>query len=146
MTVEAVCDSGTIETVYNCRVAEYHTYFVGSADWQWSVWAHNACNGPQADPKRPAYNNGATHQDHARARALGGTDHPSNIRPLPAETNLRKGGHEGQLVRDWQRYREAGMTDAQIEQVLGPEIQSMATSPPPRPMDPRVLDGMPGGH
>ena len=29
VTVEAVCDSGTIETVYNCRVAEYHTYFVG---------------------------------------------------------------------------------------------------------------------
>ena len=44
VTVEAVCDSGTIETVYNCRVAEYHTYFVGSAAWQWSVWAHNACN------------------------------------------------------------------------------------------------------
>ncbi len=45
VTVEAVCDSGTIETVYNCRVAEYHTYFIGSAAWQWSVWAHNACTG-----------------------------------------------------------------------------------------------------
>ena len=57
MTVEAVCDSGTIETVYNCRVAEYHTYFVGSADWQWSVWAHNACNGtkpgPETNPNAP---------------------------------------------------------------------------------------------
>ncbi len=48
VTVEAVCDSGTIETVYNCRVAEYHTYFVGGAAWQWSVWAHNACNVEQA--------------------------------------------------------------------------------------------------
>jgi hypothetical protein len=24
------------------RVAEYHTYFVGDAEWGWSVWAHNS--------------------------------------------------------------------------------------------------------
>jgi hypothetical protein len=34
--------------VYNCRVAEYHTYFVGDATWGWSVWAHNACTIEQA--------------------------------------------------------------------------------------------------
>lgn len=27
--------------VYNLRVAEYHTYFVGAGDWGFSVWAHN---------------------------------------------------------------------------------------------------------
>jgi filamentous hemagglutinin len=31
-----------VATVYNLRVAEYHTYFVGSLEWGFSVWAHNA--------------------------------------------------------------------------------------------------------
>jgi hypothetical protein len=40
--VEAVTDLGEVATVYNLRVAEYHTYFVGSREWGFSVWAHNA--------------------------------------------------------------------------------------------------------
>jgi len=43
LTVEDVRDTGREEAVYNCRVAEYHTYFVGDEGWGWSVWAHNAC-------------------------------------------------------------------------------------------------------
>jgi RHS repeat-associated protein len=31
------------ETVYNVRVAEFSTYFVGCEEWGFSVWAHNAC-------------------------------------------------------------------------------------------------------
>jgi hypothetical protein len=50
VTVEAVCDSGVVETVYNCRVAEYHTYFVGSREWGFSVWAHNTCVYTSKDP------------------------------------------------------------------------------------------------
>ena len=29
-------------TVYNLRIEEYHTYFVGCAEWGFSIWAHNA--------------------------------------------------------------------------------------------------------
>ena len=43
ITVEGVADSGRVQTVYNFRVAEYHTYFVGGESWDFSVWAHNAC-------------------------------------------------------------------------------------------------------
>jgi hypothetical protein len=39
--VEDVLDTGEYERVYNLRVADYHTYFVGSAEWGFSVWAHN---------------------------------------------------------------------------------------------------------
>ncbi|MCZ2341094.1 MAG: HINT domain-containing protein, partial [Bacteroidales bacterium] len=39
--VEAVVDTGTVEVVYNLRVADWHTYFVGGEDWGFSVWAHN---------------------------------------------------------------------------------------------------------
>jgi hypothetical protein len=40
--VQKVYDTGNWETVYNIRVAECHTYFVGTPEWQFSVWAHNA--------------------------------------------------------------------------------------------------------
>ena len=42
MAVEEVSDTRSVETVYNFRVADYHTYFVGCDEWGFSVWAHNA--------------------------------------------------------------------------------------------------------
>ena len=38
VTVEKVEDTGEYETVYNVRVADFHTYFVGSLEWGFSVW------------------------------------------------------------------------------------------------------------
>lgn len=40
--VKSVEDTGRYETVYNLRVAEHHTYFVGAPEWGFAVWAHNA--------------------------------------------------------------------------------------------------------
>ena len=42
VAVEDVLDTGQVETVYNFRVADYHTYFVGSTHWGFSVWVHNS--------------------------------------------------------------------------------------------------------
>jgi hypothetical protein len=42
VAVEEAYDTGEYETVYNLRVADWHTYFVGGEDWGFSVWAHNA--------------------------------------------------------------------------------------------------------
>lgn len=39
--VESVADTGRLEFVYNCRVADYHTYFVGDEEWGFAVWVHN---------------------------------------------------------------------------------------------------------
>lgn len=41
--VEAIEDTNKYETVYNLRIADYHTYFVGGDEWGFSVWAHNEC-------------------------------------------------------------------------------------------------------
>ena len=41
VTIAEVFDTGTYEPVYNLRVAEYHTYFVGADGWGWALWAHN---------------------------------------------------------------------------------------------------------
>jgi hypothetical protein len=45
--VESIDPTGEVATVYNMRIAEYHTYFVGSGEWGFSVWAHNKCSGAQ---------------------------------------------------------------------------------------------------
>jgi hypothetical protein len=41
LTIEALEDTGRYETVYNLRVSETHTYFIGEVTWGWCVWAHN---------------------------------------------------------------------------------------------------------
>jgi hypothetical protein len=43
LRIDAIHATLQIATVYNLRVADYHTYFVGCDEWGWSVWAHNQC-------------------------------------------------------------------------------------------------------
>jgi hypothetical protein len=40
--VEDLLETGEWQNVYNFRVADHHTYFVGSNEWGFDVWAHNA--------------------------------------------------------------------------------------------------------
>lgn len=47
--LQSVEATGEIESVYNFRVADYHTYFVGKNEWGFSVWAHNCCCDPEHD-------------------------------------------------------------------------------------------------
>jgi hypothetical protein len=43
IAVERIEKTEKSATVYNLRVGDYHTYFVGSSEWSFSVWAHNTC-------------------------------------------------------------------------------------------------------
>ena len=40
--LDTITRTETRATVYNLRVATDHTYFVGDADWGFSLWVHNA--------------------------------------------------------------------------------------------------------
>jgi hypothetical protein len=52
--VDAVRPTGESEPVYNLRVADFHTYFVGRKEWQFAVWVHNSCGGePEFFANRP---------------------------------------------------------------------------------------------
>ena len=70
LTVENVIETGDAETVYNFRVADWHTYFVGDKSWEFEVWVHNACgpggqtpsrNLPRFDGPKPAYSINPAH-------------------------------------------------------------------------------------
>ena len=56
VVVEALEDTGRIETVYNLHVAECHTYFVGGLAWGFAVWAHNAYDASEFAANQAAYN------------------------------------------------------------------------------------------
>jgi hypothetical protein len=56
VAVDEICDSGIEEEVYNCRIADYHTYFVGKPEWGFSCWAHNACGGAENGGSRRGSN------------------------------------------------------------------------------------------
>jgi hypothetical protein len=46
--IDTVSPLGELTTVYNLRVADHHTYFVGGHIWAWDVWVHNAYNAPKS--------------------------------------------------------------------------------------------------
>lgn len=43
--VDKVLETGSAESVYNLRVADHHTYFVGSEAWGFAIWTHNFYDG-----------------------------------------------------------------------------------------------------
>jgi hypothetical protein len=44
--VEEVSEPREVVTVYNFRVADFHTYFVGTPAWKFAIWTHNTNTGP----------------------------------------------------------------------------------------------------
>jgi hypothetical protein len=45
LPVESIVDAGK-SPVYNVRVEEHATFFVGGRDWGFSLWVYGACNRP----------------------------------------------------------------------------------------------------
>ena len=53
--IESISQLNEITTVYNLRVADHHTYFVGGALWGWDVWVHNAYFGSRSAATKVGY-------------------------------------------------------------------------------------------
>jgi hypothetical protein len=51
--VESMMDGGK-SPVYNVRVEEHNTYFVGRRDWDFSLWVYGACNKPETPREQVA--------------------------------------------------------------------------------------------
>ncbi len=64
--VEDLLDTGEWETVYNVRVAEHHTYFVGGEIWGFAIWSHNlSCSNHAAILRGTLLRAGKTAQKYA---------------------------------------------------------------------------------
>ena len=82
LRIDAIQSTLQIATVYNLRVADYHTYFVGCDEWGWSVWAHNAKCGPAL------VNSREFRESHTRIFGdAGSSGHPTIIAQLQKHAN-----------------------------------------------------------
>lgn len=102
------------------------------------------------DPEARTYNSNRVHpaqavDDHVEARALGGPDADTNIHRKAWEENARKGGHEGAYNRKLREYMDEGMTEADAKDALQGYKDWIETDVHARPVDPRLLDELPGG-
>jgi len=83
--VEEGFDTGLFAKVYNLRIADHHTYFVGEEHWGFAAWAHNAYLG-RSDPALRAEGEGYAELAAAWWRLL------------PAGENGRPGPQDGSTV------------------------------------------------
>ncbi len=85
MPVEDLHDSGVYEQVYNLRVADFHTYFVGGEDWSFSVWVHNTYSTGSSGKK----SKGPTTPNAAAKKAVqGGYVDPLTNKPVKTKQTL----------------------------------------------------------
>jgi hypothetical protein len=96
--VEDLLQTEEYETVYNLRVADWHTYFVSCVNCGFCIWAHNAAYGSN-NPKTASAaktGQGAHRQIEAELRAKGiNTEVPMT---LSTGQNVRKDGALGNDV------------------------------------------------
>jgi hypothetical protein len=86
-------------TVYNLRIADHHTYFVGGADWGFSVWAHNAGGDCVGGAEAPGDWNGPT--DYSSIKNP--KDVVNNTKPTPRQVREMKKlnrAHNDGVLRD----------------------------------------------
>jgi hypothetical protein len=100
VAVEEVFETGMAERVYNCTVADYHTYFVTGLDWGFSAWAHNSYTALMEE--------GLTKSQAKRANMLYKTQGADAAREY-----LRGQGFQGSELRNLMRAAAKPRTGAQ---------------------------------
>jgi RHS repeat-associated protein len=79
--LDEVYDTGVWDVMFNLRVGDSHTYFVGDEEWGFSVWTHNP---PCLDVGRAARHGSPEH--HAEMVRQAGLRHPD----MPAGVAVRE--------------------------------------------------------
>ncbi len=99
---------------------------------------------PFVDPEPPNYSYPSRPvDDHIQFRAGGGSaTNKSNIDVKTWEANSRKGGFEGQYLRDLEAYMEEGLSRADAEKVLEGEKQWLETDAMARPISTEGIESL----
>jgi hypothetical protein len=130
-TIEGVADSGEVATVYNCRISDNHTYFVGAKEWSFSVWAHNAYT-----------NTNPAEAEAALAEDLGGELAQEVVQAGAAE-NVNGDQLLGEVEVAIQAGQEQGLTQEELQAVIRNELPDLLADHATNPSTPvTALPGM----
>ena len=102
--IESIGSTGEVTTVYNLRVADFHTYFVGGGLWGFDVWVHNASYQPHVGTRTYCFEVDSLGRTR---RAEGLLANPSDARIAKARNPAAQqrlsqgtGYHAGHLIGD----------------------------------------------
>jgi len=115
VVVDSVKDEQEEARVYNVRVSDYHTYFVGCEDWGFSVWAHNASVPPgDSEVGFQSYDEAASQAARATGRGIGAA--PQQAEPGTSEQSGTYYSPNRAQPEPWKAYydqygRQIGRTD-----------------------------------
>ena len=126
--VEKVCDTGRWERVYNCRVADWHTYFVGGSEWGFSVWAHNEYSAGVETRLRGRLTNAGIDNAVAERIVAYGAAPGVNGDAWAAQWVRGRGANNGATLLDQVR-NETALVDQHAFVDLYAEAQGLATPP-----------------
>ncbi len=137
--VEDMVDTGEVVRVYNFRVRELQTYFVGGDDWGFAVWSHNT-NGHEAGS--PAPQGGATPRPDLPA--LSGGRSGSQVKNLTGPPNSLIKGSKGRVyVTDDKGQVILDITKDRVKPVT--PGQGFGPKRPPTPEELDFIDKLFGG-
>ena len=114
--VEGVRDAGAWVPVYNLRVADHHTYFVGTQEWEFAAWAHNLSCGDFANVQP-----GLTDAQRTDFANRGETVLADLTAKYPT-LNIR-GIVETQLLKDHGRYLDSATNLVQVLKTIQSELK-----------------------
>jgi hypothetical protein len=145
--VEQAYNSSVFEPVFNCSVADHHTYFVGDEEWGFSVWAHNSTcvvdyseNGIRALGRKTKF-------DKTKLAALGLTrSQITKVRQKARELSRKRGDpSSGPLLARSNRPGTRGGAAHQADvQGAGRQFARSLRRPGERVLTERPIQGHPG--
>ncbi len=121
--VERVTEAREGATVYNLEVEDFHTYFVGTSAWGFSVWAHNAAD----------YTITQQGDKWVVVDAKGDVKYTSpEADPTAAETDAQNKAAEfnkakaeaKQKLADWKKARDAAWRQTELENAVNEAIKA----------------------
>jgi hypothetical protein len=144
LRIDAIHATLQIATVYNLRVVDYHTYFVGCDEWGFSVWAHNACVGKDVQDGLAAVGLKKTNNPTAKKLAQMANDTAITSDQLVTEIQrLRPGANKYQAswLADNMHVRAGRPVGTHPETYLQEALRQQGLTAPPAGLKQKWNDG-----
>lgn len=113
LQVDSVASTGVCSTVYNIRVVDWHTYFVGGANWGFAVWVHNSYTSKSAASR---------FGDRSWKNLIEGQAHGTNAHKIRTYREAIRMAKSGQYKRVYINKALSTASGKQVNSLLRPDV------------------------